>query len=111
MKKCLTRMVSDARLLIPAGLCVLCALSFLFAWIVHDNWSIRHEQYKTEGMQRTLTGLTEQVEVRQRVRGIRGAVDQVTFTVTEISAQSSHGSSVTSPAATDEAKSYQSSAV
>ena len=84
MKKCLTRMVSDARLLIPAGLCVLCALSFLCAWIVHDNWSIRHEQYKTEGMQRTLTGLTEQAEVRQRVRGIRGAVDQVTFTAAVI---------------------------
>ena len=84
MRKLPRRIVSDTRLLILFGLCVICALSFLFAWIVHDNWSIRHEQVRTEGMQRTLTGLTEASPVRQRIRGVRGAVDQVTLTAAVI---------------------------
>ena len=84
MKKAMKRVTGNTGLLILCGLCVICALSFLFAWIVHDNWSIRHEQYKTEGMQRTLTGLTEQTQVRQRIHGIHGTVDQVTLTAAVI---------------------------
>ena len=84
MRKLPRRILSDTRLLILFGLCVICALSFLFAWIVHDNWSSRHEQVRTEGMQRTLTGLTEASPVRQRIRGVRGAVDQVTLTAAVI---------------------------
>ncbi len=80
MKKFLTRILSDARLLIPAGLCVICALSFLFAWIVHDNWSVRHEQLKVEGRQRTLPVLTEDSPVLQRVSDLPGAAEQAVFT-------------------------------
>lgn len=84
MKKLLRRISSNAWLLIPCGLCVLCALSLLFAWIVSDSWSVRHEQARTEGTQQTLTGVTAETPIRQRIDGVRGSVERVTFTAAVI---------------------------